>query len=73
MESFEVNIKKLTIISLALALGACTSVPPPPHCKDDGKGLQPINPEMLTQETINTVRASEKATERFDSRGGNRK
>lgn len=67
------NIKKLTIISLALALGACTSVPPPPHCKDDGKGLQPINPEMLTQETINTVRASEKASNRVELRRGNRK
>lgn len=67
------NIKTLTIVSLALVLGACSSVPPPPHCEDDGMGLRPINPERLTPETIFAVQSGEMNTDRFDSHGGKRR
>lgn len=54
------NLKTLSVVAMALSLGACASVPPPPHCEDNGKGMQPINPEMLTQEQINAHRAAQK-------------
>ena len=63
---FEVKLKCLPIVVITLSLGACASVPPPPHCEDDGKGMQPINPEMLTQEQVSVIRASEKK----NSQGG---
>jgi Flp pilus assembly protein TadD len=56
-----VNLKTLSVVAMALSLGACASVPPPPHCEDNGKGMQPINPEMLTQEQINAHRAAHQA------------
>ena len=55
------KLKALPIIAIALSLGACASVPPPPHCEDNGQGMQPINPEMITQEQVNAVRAEKDA------------
>lgn len=54
------NLKTISIVMIALSLGACASVPPPPHCEDNGQGLQPINPEMINQVQVSEVRLSEK-------------
>ncbi len=70
---FKVRTKTLTVIFMALSLGACASVPPPPHCEDNGQGLYPINPEMMTQEQMNAIRAAEaKPSKSYHSAGGNR-
>jgi len=50
--------RKIWVIALTLSLGACASVPPPPRCVDNGTGLQPINPEMLTQEQLDAHKAT---------------
>nr|WP_067297073.1 hypothetical protein [Marinobacterium profundum] len=70
------KLKSLPIFAIALSLGACASVPPPPHCEDNGQGLQPINPEMITQEQANAIRAPEKDASQgynFAGQGGNDK
>ncbi len=54
------KVKTLSVLAITLSLGACASVPPPPHCEDNGKAMHPINPEMLTQEQINAHRTSQK-------------
>ncbi|GGO83780.1 hypothetical protein GCM10011348_28350 [Marinobacterium nitratireducens] len=51
--------KYLTVIVMAISLVACASVQSPPHCEDNGEGLHPINPEMMTQEQMNVTRAPE--------------
>lgn len=48
--------KALTVIAFTFTLGACTLIPPPPvEAIDDGRGMLPINPAMVTQEQINAV------------------
>lgn len=37
----------LTMLVLTSFSGACAHVPPPPHCKDNGMGLYPINSGMM--------------------------
>ncbi|MCK9505013.1 MAG: hypothetical protein M0Q95_12635 [Porticoccaceae bacterium] len=67
------KLKALPIVAITLSLGACASVPPPPHCEDNGQGMQPINPEMITQEQATAIRASEKDTSQgynFAGQGG---
>lgn len=59
-----VKIKSLIAIMLTLSLGACATVPPPPHCEDNGQGLQPINPEMMSQEQVNAIRSAEQEEKR---------
>ncbi|MCL1078416.1 hypothetical protein L2734_09590 [Parashewanella spongiae] len=41
-------MKKLLSLSLILLLSHCASAPKPPHCKDDGKGLKPVNTTPIT-------------------------
>lgn len=60
------KLRMLGTFVVVLSLGACASVPPPPHCEDSGdmehfmaSGAKPINPEMLSQEELN---ASQTAT-----------
>ncbi len=36
-------MKRLLCLSFMLLLTHCASAPKPPHCKDDGKGLKPVN------------------------------
>ena len=36
-------MKRLFSLLLVMVLTHCSSVPKPPHCKDNGKGLQPVN------------------------------
>ncbi len=36
-------LKLITSLLFVLFLSHCSSVPKPPHCKDNGKGLQPVN------------------------------
>ncbi|WP_170308269.1 hypothetical protein [Parashewanella tropica] len=36
-------MKRFICISLCLLLTHCASAPQPPHCSDNGKGLQPVN------------------------------
>ncbi len=36
-------VKIATSLLLVLVLSNCSSVLKPPHCKDNGKGLQPVN------------------------------
>ena len=40
-------MKPLIYLCFALLLMHCASAPKPPHCKDDGKGLKPINTGLL--------------------------
>ncbi|EKQ4178879.1 hypothetical protein P5F81_004463 [Salmonella enterica] len=48
--------KSLAVIALTFTLGACSLTPPPPaEAVDDGRGMVPINPAMVTQEQINAV------------------
>lgn len=68
----EVNIRNLTGVIVALSLGACATVPQPPHCEGNGEDLQPINPEMMTQGQINAVRETARQHEMqriVDTRG----
>lgn len=51
------NIKIIPSVVMALSLGACATVPPPPHCTDSGHNLQPINPDMISQEQKDAVQA----------------
>lgn len=60
------KLKSLTVVAMALSLGACASVPPPPYCDPNGQGLQPINPEMLTQEQINIIRSSANKDDKYE-------
>lgn len=46
--------KSLAVIALTFTLGACT-LTPPAEAVDDGRGMVPINPAMVTQEQINAV------------------
>lgn len=66
------KLKALPTIAITLSLGACASVPPPPHCEDNGQGIQPINPEMITQEQATAVRAEKDAAQKhsFIDQGG---
>ncbi len=36
-------MKQLIALSLVLVLTHCASAPKPSHCKNDGKGLKPLN------------------------------
>ncbi len=57
--------KTLLMMVLALSATGCTLSPPPPaQCVDDGRGMVPLNPEMLTQEQIKTVKAKYQETTR---------
>ncbi|ENN4576794.1 hypothetical protein ABSP62_004508 [Salmonella enterica subsp. enterica serovar Typhimurium] len=61
--------KTLLMIVLALSATGCTlSPPPPPQCVDDGRGMVPLNPEMLTQEQIKAVKAKYQETTWKDER-----
>lgn len=50
-------MKKLILVAvMAFVLPACALHPPsPPSCVDDGRGMVPINPKMITQEQRNAV------------------
>lgn len=54
--------KAILMMILALSATSCTLSPPPPQCVDDGRGMVPLNPGMLTQEQIKAVKAGYKAT-----------
>ncbi|MBE8168161.1 MAG: hypothetical protein HAW66_07325 [Shewanella sp.] len=43
-------VKIATSLFLVLVLSHCSSVPKPPHCKDNGKGLQPVNHSTILNE-----------------------
>lgn len=45
----------LSLIFLALVSGCTLSPPPPPACLDDGRGLYPINGDMVTPEEVRLV------------------
>ncbi len=36
-------MKILSMLMMTLMLTHCASAPKPPHCKDNGKGLTPVN------------------------------
>ncbi len=40
-------MKKLISVCFILLLTHCSSMPKPPHCKDDGKGLIPVNTQPI--------------------------
>ena len=45
--------KPVFVAALALLVTGCAiNPPPPPACVDDGRGMFPLNPEMLTQDQI---------------------
>ena len=57
-------MRPLTILAVALLITGCAFSPPPPAaCKDDGRGMFPINPEMITPEQMSEGRT---ATTRFN-------
>lgn len=61
--------KAILMMILALSATGCTlSPPPPPQCVDDGRGMVPLNPGMLTQEQIKAVKAGYKDTSWKDER-----
>ena len=41
-------MRNLICLSLIVLLTHCASAPKPPHCKDDGKGLKPVNTSPIT-------------------------
>ncbi|MGB0893797.1 MAG: hypothetical protein ACPGUD_05265 [Parashewanella sp.] len=36
-------MKTTLVLVMVLLLSHCSSIPQPPHCQDNGKGLQPVN------------------------------
>jgi hypothetical protein len=51
-------MERLCALMLAASLTACALVPPPPSCADNGEGLRPVNPMMLSAEQIQRVEAA---------------
>ncbi|MBM7072892.1 hypothetical protein JQC92_12760 [Shewanella sp. 202IG2-18] len=43
-------MKWLSAVCLVLLLSHCSSVPKPPHCHDNGKGLKPVNHAPLNKD-----------------------
>ena len=43
------------LVFLALVSACTLSPPPPPACLDDGRGLYPINGDMVTPEEVRLV------------------
>ncbi len=43
-------MKIITSLFFVLVLSHCSSVPKPPHCKDNGKGLLPVNHSTTSNE-----------------------
>lgn len=57
--------KQLAVALISLTLGACSVTPPPPkEAVDDGRGMVPVNPQMITQEQINAVSSKYKEVNR---------
>ncbi len=44
-------MKIVTSLFLVLVLGHCSSVPKPPHCKDNSRGLKPVNHSTISNES----------------------
>jgi len=69
--------KSVAVFTLALSLIACASVPPAPHCKDNGNGLRPINATMTPYEQSDQKHdeAMDKEHSTYDAfeQGGNNK
>lgn len=47
--------KEIISIVIVLLLGGCVNPPPPHEAVNDGRGMVPINPKMITQEQINAA------------------
>ncbi|WP_165905053.1 hypothetical protein [Parashewanella curva] len=45
-------MKKFLSLCFILFLTHCSSLPKPPHCKDDGKGLKPVNTQPIVIKPI---------------------
>ncbi|MBM7070615.1 hypothetical protein JQC92_00965 [Shewanella sp. 202IG2-18] len=45
-------MKNLICVCFVLLLTHCASAPKPPHCRDDGKELKPVNSDLVKTELV---------------------